>query len=80
MGTGNNYSVPQAVKTCFANNQNNPDCNASNDYFDSVVSLDLTTGAIKWATPTLYYDVSTTACDDYPPGHGQLSEAGRSGL
>ena len=69
VGTGNNYSVPQAVETCFANNQNNPYCNGSNDYFDSVVSLDLTTGAIKWATPTLYYDVSNDACGS-PSGQG----------
>ena len=38
---GNNFSVPKAVKTCFANNQNDPDCAASEDYFDSVISLDL---------------------------------------
>ncbi|HKI14225.1 MAG TPA: PQQ-binding-like beta-propeller repeat protein [Roseiarcus sp.] len=69
VGTGNNYSVPQAVKTCFANNQNNPDCAASNDYFDSVVSLDLT-GQINWATRTLYYDGETTACDANPAGVG----------
>jgi polyvinyl alcohol dehydrogenase (cytochrome) len=68
VGTGNNYSVPQVVETCFANNQNNPDCAASNDYFDSVVALDLTTGAIKWATPTMYYDVSNDACDNSPSG------------
>jgi len=69
VGTGNNYSVPEAVKTCFANNQNNPDCAASNDYFDSVVSLDLT-GQINWATRTLYYDGETTACDANPAGVG----------
>ena len=34
VGTGNNFSAPQAVKSCFANNPNNPDCAASNDYFD----------------------------------------------
>ena len=70
VGTGNNYSVPQAVKTCFANNPNNPDCNASDDYFDSVVALDLTTGAIKWATPTMYYDVSNDTCANSPSGQG----------
>ena len=69
VGTGNNYSVPQAVGTCFANNRNNPYSNASNDYFNSVVSLDLTTGAVKWATPTLYYDVSNDACGS-PSGQG----------
>ncbi len=70
VGTGNNYSAPQAVKTCFANNQNNPNCAASNDYFDSVVALDLTTGQIKWATRAWYYDVSTAACNYYPAGSG----------
>ncbi len=70
VGAGNNYSAPQAVKTCFANNQNNPNCAASNDYFDSVVALDLTTGQIKWATRASYYDVSTTACNYYPAGSG----------
>ena len=80
VGTGNNYSVPQAVKTCFANNQNNPNCNASDDYFDSVVALDLATGKIKWATRTFNYDASTTACQYYPAGSRQLSFAGRSGL
>jgi hypothetical protein len=45
VGAGNNFSVPQVVENCFANNQNNPNCVASNDYFDSVVALDLTTPA-----------------------------------
>jgi polyvinyl alcohol dehydrogenase (cytochrome) len=70
VGTGNNYSVPEVVKTCFANNDNNPYCAASNDYFDSVVALDLTTGQVKWATQTLYYDASTNACFHEPAGQG----------
>jgi polyvinyl alcohol dehydrogenase (cytochrome) len=70
VGTGNNYSVPQAVATCFANNQNNPYCAASNDYFDSVVALDLTTGAVKWATPTWYYDAWNVTCNQVGPGVG----------
>jgi polyvinyl alcohol dehydrogenase (cytochrome) len=62
VGTGNNYNVPQVVKTCFANNQNNPDCAVSNDYFDSVVALNLTTGQIQWATSVLNYDAWTVSC------------------
>jgi polyvinyl alcohol dehydrogenase (cytochrome) len=62
VGTGNNFSVPQMVETCFANNQNNPNCAASDDYFDSVVALDLTTGQVKWATPALYYDAWNVSC------------------
>jgi polyvinyl alcohol dehydrogenase (cytochrome) len=62
VGTGNNFSVPQIVETCFLNNSSNPSCAASNDYFDSVVTLDLTTGEVKWATFASYYDVWNTSC------------------
>jgi polyvinyl alcohol dehydrogenase (cytochrome) len=62
VGTGNNYSVPPAVTTCYANNQNNPLCAASNDYFDSVVAIGLTKGKIKWATRTLNYDSWNVSC------------------
>jgi polyvinyl alcohol dehydrogenase (cytochrome) len=68
VGTGNNFSVPNSVKTCFANNQNNPFCAAFNDYFDSVVALDLNTGAIKWTTSGLNYDTWNTACLANPSG------------
>jgi len=70
VGTGNNFAVPQVVETCFANNENNPYCNASNDYFDSVVALDLATGRIKWATHTLYYDASNGTCVNESAGVG----------
>ena len=70
VGTGNNFSVPQIVETCFANNQNNPSCAASNDYFDSVVALDLTTGQVKWATFASYYDVWNVSCSNTPAGTG----------
>ncbi len=62
VGTGDNFSAPQVVETCFANNQNNPNCVASNDYFNSVVALDLTTGQVKWATHALYYDTWNVSC------------------
>jgi len=70
VGAGNNFSAPPAVESCFANNQNNPTCAAPNDYFDAVVSLDLTTGQINWATRTWYYDVTNSACDTKPAGVG----------
>ena len=68
VGTGNNFSVPSYVKTCFANNQNNPNCAASNDYFNSVIALDLNTGRIKWNTSGLNYDTWNTACLANPSG------------
>ncbi len=62
VGTGNNYSVPPGVKTCFAANNNSPNCTALHDYFDSVVALDLDTGIVKWANRALYYDAWNVNC------------------
>jgi polyvinyl alcohol dehydrogenase (cytochrome) len=62
VGTGNNYQVPVAVQQCFAANNNNPNCTDPADYFDAVVSLDLDTGAIKWAKRALYYDAWNVNC------------------
>ena len=62
VGTGNNYSVPASVKSCFAANPSNKACTDPTDYFDSVVALDLNTGAIKWAARALAYDAWNVAC------------------
>ncbi len=62
VGTGNNYSVPLHVKNCFAANNNNPNCAALDDYFDSVVALDLDTGIVKWGKRALYYDAWNVNC------------------
>jgi polyvinyl alcohol dehydrogenase (cytochrome) len=52
VGTGNNYTVPQDVD------------NYAQDYFDSVLALDLQNhGAVKWAQRLEGYDVSTYACE-----------------
>jgi polyvinyl alcohol dehydrogenase (cytochrome) len=65
ISTGNNYSMPQDVQDCVAN-ADNPDavkaCISPDDHFDSVMALDLKTGAIKWATAALPYDAWTGAC------------------
>ena len=62
VGTGNNYSVPSAVETCFKNNPNNKFCTDFSDYFDAVVALDLKTGAIKWANRAMAYDAWNVNC------------------
>src|SRR6266498_4861383 len=52
--TGNNYSMPQSVLDCVAAAGGNGDaikaCISPDDHFDSVMALNLSTGAIKWAT------------------------------
>jgi polyvinyl alcohol dehydrogenase (cytochrome) len=45
--TGNNYSVPQSVLDCSGSVAN---CASPDDHFDSVLALDMSTGAVKWAS------------------------------
>lgn len=70
VGTGNNYSVPDAVKACNLAYPHNKACTAPADYFDSVVSLDLKTGKVNWATRALAYDAWNVACVFLPSGVG----------
>jgi polyvinyl alcohol dehydrogenase (cytochrome) len=66
VGTGNNYSAPDAAEACEAEAQANQtsdaNCTAADDYFDTVLALDLQTGAIRWAKKLYGYDVWTQAC------------------
>jgi polyvinyl alcohol dehydrogenase (cytochrome) len=61
-GTGNNYSVPASVAACFKSNPANKFCTDLSDYFDSVMALDLTTGAVKWANRAMAYDAWNVNC------------------
>ncbi|MGZ4194804.1 MAG: hypothetical protein ACXVFQ_00015 [Solirubrobacteraceae bacterium] len=56
-----------------AQNANPPtsdaNCSASNDYFDSVVALDLTSGKIEWGHKVEGWGAWNVAClVGYPPG------------
>src|SRR5262249_50434845 len=64
IGTGNNYDVPDSVKTCLANSvmADQPMCFAADDYFDAALALDLETGKIKWSRRLQGFDVWTVAC------------------
>ena len=62
IGTGNNYTVPAEVTACIIARPNDATCSAADDYFDSVLALDLKTGAIKWARRAMTYDTWTVAC------------------
>jgi polyvinyl alcohol dehydrogenase (cytochrome) len=63
-GTGNNYEVPQEVKNCqaTASAEAQTGCFAADDYFDTALALDLSTGRIKWAKRVQGPDVWTLAC------------------
>jgi len=65
--TGNNFSAPADVLACVAAAADEAAVKACVDvipgnHFDSVVALDMHTGAIKWATKALPYDAWTVAC------------------
>jgi polyvinyl alcohol dehydrogenase (cytochrome) len=64
--TGNNYTVPPEVLACVAAAGGNPQqmeaCVGANVHFDSVMALDIKTGAIRWAHRMLPYDAWTVAC------------------
>lgn len=69
--TGNNYTVPDPVERCEKTHLMQPAqvmaCQASTDYFDSIVSLDLTTGTVKWAHRASETDAWTGACLTFGP-------------
>jgi polyvinyl alcohol dehydrogenase (cytochrome) len=59
MTTGNNYAVPLSVYTCGGPPAG---CISPDDHFDSIIALDLDTGAIRWGQKGLPYDVWNVAC------------------
>jgi polyvinyl alcohol dehydrogenase (cytochrome) len=63
--TGNNYTVPQSVESCEQLASGGAAILACQDpanYFDSVLALDLTTGAVKWGRRMLPDDAFIGAC------------------
>jgi polyvinyl alcohol dehydrogenase (cytochrome) len=64
IGTGNNYEVPDSVKQCLATATAGTDstCFATDDYFDTALSLDLLTGRVKWSRRLYGVDIWTVAC------------------
>src|SRR6266404_9653586 len=61
IGTGNNYTAPEAVEDC-QNAHPKKNCAAPDDFFDTAMALDLKTGHIKWAKRLQGFDTWTVAC------------------
>jgi len=65
--TGNNYSVPESVADCVAAAATDDEklgCMSGANHFDSIVALDMQTGAIRWVTRALPYDTWNVNCLD----------------
>ena len=60
VATGDNYSVPAG--TCQKPNQQNCQPPAANDRFDSILALQLSTGAVAWDYPTVAADAYNGTC------------------
>lgn len=66
ISTGNNYSVPLSVRSCIVAANGDPTatraCISPDDHFDSVMALNLKTGAIKWSSVAIPYDSFNLSC------------------
>ncbi len=72
VGTGDNYSVPTtaAYTACIAAGGTAARCVAHDDYFDTLMALDLTSGQVKWSRRLSRSDDWNVACLSGPPGSG----------
>jgi polyvinyl alcohol dehydrogenase (cytochrome) len=66
ISTGNNYSVPESVKQCQQNGGSASQCLSPDDHIDAIVALDMTSGAIKWATGVQGFDDWIVSCIPIP--------------
>ncbi len=71
-GTGNNYSIPTdpAYVACIAAGGTRASCQSPDNHADSIVALDMTSGAVKWATRLETWSQSgvTNGSDDWNVG------------
>lgn len=80
--TGNNYSVPAAVAACQAK-ATTPTaldaCLPADDHIDSILSLDMNTGVLKWGDRFAHADTWTVSCtpSSQPPATPCPSPAGK---
>ncbi|MBL8352743.1 MAG: PQQ-binding-like beta-propeller repeat protein [Burkholderiaceae bacterium] len=68
MATGNNYWVPQTALDCLNGGGTPAGCMSPDNHFNSIVAMDLKTGAIKWGARGLPYDVWNVGCGLSIPG------------
>ncbi|WP_375768143.1 PQQ-binding-like beta-propeller repeat protein [Archangium gephyra] len=85
--TGNNSNVPPEVRQCLVNATDDATaaaCIAPDDYFDAMLSLDASTGAIKWGRKLYPQDVFILTClirpEDCPPPGGPDYDFGQGAI
>ncbi len=72
IGAGDNYATPTApaYKKCIADGGTEPKCLSPDDHVDSMLSLDIATGHVKWAARQRPDDDWNVACFTDAPGTG----------
>ncbi|MCB1997368.1 MAG: PQQ-binding-like beta-propeller repeat protein [Burkholderiaceae bacterium] len=70
MTTGNNYTVPETVQQCLRDGGTPKGCLSPDNHFNSIVALDMKSGAIRWAARGLPYDAWNVGCGLNVPGAG----------
>jgi len=68
MATGNNYAVPDAALNCLNAGGTPATCLSPDNRFDSIIALDLATGAHRWTGRGLPYDAWNVGCGLNVPG------------
>lgn len=72
--TGNNYTVPREAKECQEAGGTPGECLDPNDHVDSILALDLRTGAIEWASgPEMFDDWNGGCLPGFPPDNCPIS-------
>jgi polyvinyl alcohol dehydrogenase (cytochrome) len=79
--TGNNYTVPASVSTCRTDGGTPAQCLDPTDYIDSIIAMNASTGAVKWADGEGGFDAWTVACrsgdvPNCPPDPGPDADFG----
>jgi polyvinyl alcohol dehydrogenase (cytochrome) len=72
IGTGDNYTKPTAAafKKCIADGGTEPKCLSPDDHVDSMLSLNMANGQVKWAKRQRPDDDWNVSCFTDPPGTG----------
>jgi polyvinyl alcohol dehydrogenase (cytochrome) len=66
--TGNNYEVPRSAKDCQEAGGTAAECLSPDDHINSILALDLRTGAIQWAAGPRRFDDWNGGCiPGFPP-------------
>jgi polyvinyl alcohol dehydrogenase (cytochrome) len=60
--SGQNYRVPDSVNDCQNAGGTPPQCYSPDNHIDSVLALNLKTGAVKWATGAMRFDAWNASC------------------